>query len=741
MGGIGGGLGWANVRWWLLARWQSRVARYTALLIFGLGLIGSELPFEPYDWVQKSLTARVNAKPYRGDAIVVEIDARTMEALGKSRISDDDLALLIDRIAAAKPKQIVIGRIRQHLPTQQSSQKLVDAIKRVSPKPVMFVELTPRKPFEFSWSNLDPEKSDDDFLPPKLDLPVTGLVEPASEVSSSSSLGAPWGLPPTIRNNGVAYRSMAQLMADKTGPLYEKYEIDFSYDPASIPYVAMIDVLSGDSENRKFAGRRVFISSTSRSPRDAIVTPHGPFASSAAISIFGAQTLIDGPPLMVGWLPTYSVAVLAIFAWLNLRPLYGRTIFVLAFVGIALSPLILERHLVFQQTSNAVFLMIIVALGRQWSKFRATLALARSAAETKSWFLAQASHDLRQPIHAIGMLSARLAQSELTPAQAELASKIDRSIEGANRMLQSLLDLATIESGSLKPNIAPIAVNALLAEVEEQSALAAERAGVSLRFVPSEAAVLTDRSLAVAMLQNIVSNAIKYATGKKVLVGARRSGNQLSLCVYDLGAGISKEDMRHVQKAFFRASNHRKGSVEGTGLGLAIVHRLASLLGLNFILRSTSGKGTAAIIGGFRLTNAAPVSAVTTQSNIMRPLTGLRILLVDDDVASLRATEALLVQWGCSVGAFDMFPDTKEHYDIILSDFDFGKGRTLADHRERIDSLSREGVTTIVMSGHHPDAVKSAMKRETLVILAKPVRPAELRSVLMASKSAAMHSA
>jgi signal transduction histidine kinase len=731
MRGKSGKLNWEAIRSWLQRAWTNRTARYVTLLILALGLIGNELPFEPYDWAQKSITARINAKPYRGNAVIVGIDGRTMEALGKTRLSDDDLALLINKIAAAKPKQIVIGRIREHVHGPITSPKLIEAVKRVSPKPIMFVELAPKNQQEVSWE----PGSDSLLISQKLDKTLLDLVVPANEVTEGNPFGAPWRLPPTIKIADNSYPSIAQLLAQKKRHILPKYEIDLSYIPSSIPTINAIDILQDNNNTIGITNRQIIIYSIANNIRDTIRTPFGLSSSLVPFSVFGAQTLIDGPPIMIGWMPAYFFAVLVIVAWLKIDSPYRRLLIGGVFLAIFLSPIFLERHLVFQNTSNAVFLIGFVAIGRQWSKFRANLALARSAAETKTWFLAQASHDLRQPIHAIGMLSARLAQTELSPIQAELASKIDRSIEGANRMLQSLLDLATIESGSLKPKVAPIAVNALLSEIEEQSALAADRAGVNLRFVPSEAVIMTDRSLAAAMLQNMVSNAIKYATGKQVLVGARRSGKRLSLCVYDVGTGISKEDMHHVQTAFFRAAKHAKGGVEGTGLGLAIVHRLANLLGLNFTLRSVPGKGTSAVISGFRMTDASKPSAAATQVAGMRPMTGLRVLLADDDIESLRATEALLEQWGCVVSAHEAFPDIQDELDIIVSDFDFGKGHTLAAHRDTVDKLADKGVTTIVMSGHHPDFVKNAMQRETLLVLEKPVRPAELRAVLMATRS------
>ncbi|HEX4847550.1 MAG TPA: CHASE2 domain-containing protein, partial [Novosphingobium sp.] len=541
---------WAQLTGLGARLWRDRTARYVIVIILVLGALGSNLPFEPYDWLQKSVTARLNAKPYTGDAIIIEIDNQTFEGLGRPALDDRDLARLVRNLDAAKASRIVLGRIRQRSASQRSSPELLEALDAASPKVVLFTELVPKKSSAFSWATFRPANGQAYFHDPGIDPPTARRVQLASEISSTTPFGAPWALPPTVRLGAQDYPSIAQIMVGQPQPIFDKYDVALQVDPGSIPTLNAIDVISGRFDPAAIRGKQALIYSSSDVTRDAIVTPFGRLPSAAPITVMAAETLRNGPPLMLGWIPAFVVAVLGIVGWMTLRsPLLRRGAFALAFVCVVASPLVLERLLIFQATSNAVFLMILVALGRQWSKFRATLALARSAAETKSWFLAQASHDLRQPIHAIGMLAARLGQTDLNPAQADLARKIDRSIEAANRMLQSLLDLATIESGSLSPQPAPISVNALLAELDEQAGPLAERAGVELRFVPCEATIMADRTLTLAMLQNIVANSIKYATGKRVLVGARRTGKTIALCVHDVGQGISDSDMRHVRKA------------------------------------------------------------------------------------------------------------------------------------------------------------------------------------------------
>ena len=710
--------------------------KYLLALILLLATLGNEMPFEPYDWVQQSVTPRLNTKPYRGDAVIIAVDQKTIAALGRKTLNGRDLAKLVTNVERAKPEQILIDRLPLALNAEEDRKAIATSFSQLRSKPVMFVELFPKESTNRDqWTSGAYTNATAPLIAQKLDPSIAPFVVPAHSISWSSPTGAPFGLPMTVFTNDGPYPSLSQLLADQPQPVFRKLYVDQSYDPASVVVVSALDILSGKFDRRLIENRRLVISTDSVLVRDRVRAAQGNFVPRAAVIVFGGQSLLDGPPRLLGWIPAFLLAAAAVLAWSFMRRPWGRIVALATLLLIVVSPLFLERYLIFQETSNGVILMILVALARLWSNFRATLALSRSAAQTKSWFLAQASHDLRQPIHAIGMLSARLSQTELSPTQAELVAKIDRSVEGASRMFQSLLDIATIESGTLKPRDAAISVNELLAEIEGQNALAAESAGVNLRFVPSELIIITDRVLAVTMLQNIVANAIKYASGKRVLIGCRRVGSTASLCVYDRGSGISREDMRHVKKDFFRAASRTGMGGDGTGLGLAIVHRLSLLLNLKFSLRSTPGKGTAAIISGFKLTRVAS-KTVPVESVAPRPLTGLRVILADDDVDSLRATEALLEQWGCHVAAHEQFPPSLEGYDVIISDFDFGHGKTLADHQVAIHSFSILGGKAIVVSGHHPEIVKRAMKQSSMLVLAKPVRPAELRSVLMATKMA-----
>ena len=708
-------------------------ARLALILIVIFGLLGPIAPFGPYDWVQQWVSARVNSKPYDGDAVIVSIDEQSLRLIGEPSWSPGALAKLLTAISDADPKQIVIGR--QHFgPDNVGREDLREALAALPRKPVLLISAVPQK-LEFDIvQSVDQQMERSRFLIESLTPDVAPYVIPANSVTRVTPVGAPLWIAGTAKTGDGYLPSVAQVMADQPGPVPWHYATDQSYDPDTIPIVNGARLLSGDVDLGLLADKRVFITRTGLSLRDNMSTARGLDTLRAVEPILGAKTLIDGPPTMLGWLPAFIAAVLAAVAWTYLRAPYGRLAGLAGLTAIVLSPIVLEDFLVFQETSTGVFLLLCLGAARLWSRYRRALDAAREAAESKSWFLAQASHDLRQPIHAIGMLAARLGQTDMNALQADLVSKISRSVDGAGRMFKSLLDIAALENGSLDPVIVPVSVNQILAEIEELSGLAAERAGVELRLRPSDLVLCTDRALVVTMLQNIVSNAIKYATGKKVLVGARRRGDVVSLCVYDRGQGISQDDLVRVSDRFFRAS--ARSGVEGAGLGLAIVDRLCDLLDLRFTISSRKGRGTGAVISGFRRPDGV-VAGQRTPAAPLLPLGDVRILIVDDDVEALLATRDLAEHWGCKASVSETFPERAAdcaEIDVVISDFDFGGGHTLADRRTVVADLKARGIHIIVVSGRPTHLVRSAMSDEEMLVLNKPVRPAELRSALMANK-------
>lgn len=362
------------------------------------------------------------------------------------------------------------------------------------------------------------------------------------------------------------------------------------------------------------------------------------------------------------------------------------------------------------------------------------MRIAQDDDQQKSTFLANASHDLRQPVHVIAMLAAQLSESNLAPAQSELVSRIENSSEALIKLLQSLLDISVIESGELEAKIEPLSLSQLFDEVLSEHQASAERAGLSLRAVASSKAVLSDRALLGTIIQNIVSNSIKYSEDGKILVGCRTHKGKASIWICDQGRGIEDEQIGSVFEMLYRGHGERQADIPGAGLGLAIVKQLSDLLDVTVKLQSVPNKGTVVILGNLPLTNVHPVAPIAKADRQPRLLHGLRVALIDDSPSLLRSTSNLLEQWGCEVRSYLQFPPKLSNYDIVLTDFDFGRGITLERHIDVLRSERDKGTAIVIMTGHPPEIVAKKLGPVAEIVLPKPVAPAALRSLLMSKK-------
>ncbi len=360
--------------------------------------------------------------------------------------------------------------------------------------------------------------------------------------------------------------------------------------------------------------------------------------------------------------------------------------------------------------------------------------MARSANAEKSRYLAQASHDLRQPIHAIGLLAAQLADTSESEQTRDTAERIGRAVLGTAEIVQRFLDVAVIESGTLVAQPEVVQLSSLFDDLQQQLAPQAAWSKSKLRFVQTLKSVLIDRSFLNAMLQNLIANAIKYAPGAKVLIGCRQIGGQVSVYVIDAGRGMAPAQLARIKEPFYRALDASQGSTPGTGLGLAIVQRLAELAGARFDVLSETDRGTAAILGGLQLVAKGARSDLAAKPTHLGQLGGTRILLIEDDAETLEATESLLRRWGCEVRAVTSPPDSEIFCDIVVSDYQFDDGTNFGEHKKLLGVIKHAKIPLIMISGSEVDEMRSALRALSPIILAKPVGPAELRSALMAAK-------
>ena len=355
---------------------------------------------------------------------------------------------------------------------------------------------------------------------------------------------------------------------------------------------------------------------------------------------------------------------------------------------------------------------------------------AQAAMLAKSRFLAQASHDLRQPIHAVGYYIGALRGSPMNGDQVNLVNRIERALGGVARLFKSLLDIAKLDSGTIDVRPEPVAIKPLIEEIIAQNEQYIARSGVQMRTMLADIVVDADPTLLTTMIQNLLSNAIKYSSGKKILVGVRRRGATVSVEIYDQGIGIDSEHLPHIFEEFYRAHAAGDHDSEGVGLGLAILQRLATLCGFTITLDSQRGVGTSVRLSGIPVAQPCALPAVNAQNDLLQPLAGLRVILIEDDIDVLDATEALLNRWGCAVQAYATIPGEPADADIVISDFDLGTGSTGTEAIAAIRAKLMRTLPAILMTGHTEERLRQHMTADDITLLAKPVQPATLRSVL-----------
>lgn len=356
---------------------------------------------------------------------------------------------------------------------------------------------------------------------------------------------------------------------------------------------------------------------------------------------------------------------------------------------------------------------------------------AEDATASKTRFLAAASHDLLQPLHAARLFIAALREdADLAGSPARgLATNADRAIDSAHRLLTALLNLSKLEAGGVQPAVAPLALGGLFDELAREFAPVARAKGLTLTVAPSSLWIASDRDLLRSMLQNLIANAIRYTDRGRVLIGARRDGEQVQILVSDTGRGIAEADRQAVFGEFVRLPGAPVDE-PGAGLGLAIVQKLSDLLRHPLSLASRVGRGTT-----FRV--AVPRAAARPEPEIMSddrrlPLAGLRVLCVDNEPAILDALTALLDRWGAQAVTARSVAEARAAdgpFDAALVDLHLGDDEP--DGLAAVDALRAQGVRRIALvTADTRDGLKEKAAAAGAVLLPKPVKPAALKAFL-----------
>ncbi|MGB7034317.1 MAG: NahK/ErcS family hybrid sensor histidine kinase/response regulator [Xanthobacteraceae bacterium] len=374
------------------------------------------------------------------------------------------------------------------------------------------------------------------------------------------------------------------------------------------------------------------------------------------------------------------------------------------------------------------------------TRLNAALARAKADADeanvSKTRFVAAASHDILQPLNAARLYVTSLIERQRAGEDADLVQNIEASLEAVEEIFTALLDISRLDSGAMKPEIAEFRIDELLHRLEVEFAPMAREKGLDLTVVPCAQNVRSDRRLLRRLLQNLMSNAIKYTPDGRVLVGCRRRGERLFIEVYDTGIGIPQAKRRAVFKEFRRLDQGARVA-RGVGLGLSIVERIARVLGCAVTLRSNVGRGSRFAIDVPRGSSAhAALTPPAAPRFDLGQLDDMVVVCIDNDRAILDGMETLLGGWGSRTltapdlaGALTAIERSGLQPDGFLVDYhlDGANGVTaIAELRRR---LGRH-VPAIVITADRSLRVREEVRAEGAHLLNKPVKPASLRALI-----------
>lgn len=471
-------------------------------------------------------------------------------------------------------------------------------------------------------------------------------------------------------------------------------------------------------------------------PGAAWMTPPHDAAQALIVLLVSGMIVLGALPVFSAYLPAYLALAIPIVA--------PQVV-----LGLVRTYPFHEAMLVLTLTFLAAAPALAVVVGRQFvnglelrfenMRLIEDLRLQRERADeanrAKSRFLAAASHDLRQPAHALGLFAGALGELRLAPAARRLADQIEGSVRALDALFAVLLDVSKLDAGVVEARLETFRLGPLLSRlVLDYRDLAAAK-GVRLRLAPTSLIVVSDPVLLEQALRNLISNAVKYTDAGGVLVGARRQAGKVRVEVWDTGRGIPAADAEAIFEEFYQLDNPERDREKGLGLGLAIVRRLVPLLRAELAFDSTPGRGSV-----FRLSlgrgAAADLPAPVAASLPVGALRRGAILVVDDEAAVRDAMSALLARWGhdvVAVGSADeALSEGRARWgeavpDVIVCDHRLRGGETGAVCLRRLRAAYGARVPALLITG---DAAAATADGPADLVLHKPLPHAALRAAI-----------
>lgn len=363
---------------------------------------------------------------------------------------------------------------------------------------------------------------------------------------------------------------------------------------------------------------------------------------------------------------------------------------------------------------------------------------AELANKAKTRFLAAASHDLRQPLHAMGLFISSLAKNVEGTSNQDLVTNLQASLDGMNKLFNALLDISQLEAETLKPRFEVFPVNNILEKMKTRFTLPAKEKGLELTIVPSSLHIRSDQAMLDRIVSNFVANAVRYTESGRILVGCRNLGKSLRIEVMDTGQGIPKGQMKDIFKEFHQVDNPERDRRQGLGLGLAIAERLAQLLKHRLGAVSQHGFGSrfsieAPVMKPRELTPAIIASNQPSKDS----LSGYLVAVIDDDKEVLAGMQAMLSDLKCEIATGENpqqvianLPDTNRAPDIVIADYRLRAGATGSEAIAELRKALNKDIPGIIVTGDTaPERLKEA-RSSGFKLLHKPVHPANLTSII-----------
>ena len=364
---------------------------------------------------------------------------------------------------------------------------------------------------------------------------------------------------------------------------------------------------------------------------------------------------------------------------------------------------------------------------------------AEAASSLKSSVLISVTHDLLQPVNAARLTLSTLAEMIDQDGALKLVDQVDRSLVTLEDLLRSLLDIAKLDAGALRPELRPILISTVFEPLLREFAPVAAKHKLDLRICPSSLAVVSDAMMLRRILQNLLANALRYTRTGGVLMGCRPRGDRVCIEVCDTGPGIPTAQQEAIFTEFQRGESSL-GDQAGFGLGLSIVRRFATALKHDVHVASRLGRGSTFSVELDRADRADVPQAAREVQRLDAQcggLEGAKILLIENDGLSAEAMAALLESWGCDVATTVSAEEALERLsalggapDAIIADLHLDLDRNGLVAVEEVRRHTQMNIPAMLLTADYSGAAAREAGRLGLEVLKKPVKPAEMRALL-----------